>query len=128
MKKFLTLKSFRYFSFAFAITFVVSIALFNAMTPEIATYDVLAKTSDEIARATTEPENWGAMLGGGIAAVGMIGAGIGQGYAAGKAAEAVGRNPEAETKIRNTMIIGAAIAESGALYALVISILVIFVG
>ena len=66
-------------------------------------------------------------IGAGLAAIGMLGAGIGQGYAAGKAAEAVGRNPEAEARIRNMMIIGAAIAESGALYALVVAILLIFV-
>lgn len=66
-------------------------------------------------------------IGAGIAGIGLLGAGIGQGYAAGKASEAVGRNPEAEGKIRNMMIIGAAIAESSALYALVISILLIFV-
>ncbi len=66
-------------------------------------------------------------LGAGLSATGMLGAGIGQGYAGGKAAEAVGRNPEAESKIRNMMIIGAAIAESGALYALVVAILLIFV-
>ncbi len=63
----------------------------------------------------------------GIAAVGFVGAGIGQGYAAGKAAEAVGRNPEAEGQIRNMMFVGAAVAESSALYALVISIMCLFV-
>lgn len=68
-----------------------------------------------------------ALLGAGVASIGFLGAGIGQGYAAGKAAEAVGRNPEAESKIRNMMIVGAAIAESSALYALVVSILLIFV-
>ncbi len=66
-------------------------------------------------------------IGAGLSTIGMLGAGIGQGYAGGKAAEAVGRNPEAESKIRNMMIIGAAIAESGALYALVVAILLIFV-
>lgn len=66
-------------------------------------------------------------LGAGIASIGFIGAGIGQGYAAGKAAEAVGRNPEAESKIRNTMFIGAAVAESSALYSLVVAILCLFV-
>ncbi len=66
-------------------------------------------------------------LGAGIASIGFVGAGIGQGYAAGKAAEAVGRNPEAEGKIRNMMFVGAAVAESSALYALVISIMCLFV-
>jgi F-type H+-transporting ATPase subunit c len=62
-------------------------------------------------------------IGAGIAGIGLLGAGIGQGYAAGKAAEAVGRNPEAESKIRSMFIIGAAIAESSALYAFVVAIM-----
>ncbi|MCR8613334.1 MAG: ATP synthase F0 subunit C [Mycoplasma sp.] len=59
--------------------------------------------------------------------IGAAGVGIGQGVAAGRAAAAVGRNPEAEAKIRTMMIVGSAIAESAALYCLVISILLIFV-
>ncbi len=66
-------------------------------------------------------------VGAGLSCTGLLGAGIGQGYAAGKAAEAVGRNPEAEGRIRNMMIVGAAIAESSALYALVIAIMCLFV-
>nr|WP_318027799.1 hypothetical protein [Mycoplasmopsis bovis] len=41
---------------------------------------------------------------------------------AGKAAEAVGRNPEAASKIRTMMLVGQAVSESAAIYALVISI------
>ncbi len=66
-------------------------------------------------------------IGAGIASISFIGAGIGQGYAAGKAAEAVGRNPEAEAQIRNMMFVGAAVAESSALYGLVIAIMCLFV-
>ncbi|MFV0379663.1 MAG: ATP synthase F0 subunit C [Anaerorhabdus sp.] len=58
--------------------------------------------------------------------VGMM-TGLGQGYAAGKAVEAVGRNPEAESKIRSTLIIGAALAESCAIYGLLIAFLLMFV-
>ncbi|NQX83750.1 MAG: ATP synthase F0 subunit C [Mycoplasmataceae bacterium] len=68
-----------------------------------------------------------ALLGAGLAAIGMIGTGLGQGMAAGQAALSVGRNPEAESKIRSMMIVGQAIAESAALYCLVIAILLIFV-
>ncbi len=66
-------------------------------------------------------------VGAGLAMVGAAGAGAGQGIAAGRAADAVGRNPEAESKIRTMMIVGSAIAESAAIYALIISILLIFV-
>ncbi len=86
-------------------------------------------TLKSVARAseTTITDGGLVAIAAGIASVGFIGAGIGQGYAAGKACEAVGRNPEAEGKIRNMMFIGAAVAESSALYALVIAIMCLFV-
>lgn len=62
-----------------------------------------------------------AALGAGIAMIAGIGAGIGQGHAAGRAAEAVGRQPEAQGKIMTTMIVGQAMAETTGLYALVIA-------
>lgn len=69
----------------------------------------------------------GALIGAGIAMIGAIGAGVGQGYAAGKASEAVARNPEAESKIRTMMIVGCAITETSAIYSLIVAILLIFV-
>lgn len=66
-------------------------------------------------------------VGAGLAMVGASGVGAGQGVAAGRAAEAVGRNPEAESKIRSMMIIGMGIAESAAIYSLIIAILLLFV-
>lgn len=67
-----------------------------------------------------------AVLGAGIAMIGGLGAGIGQGIAAGKGAEAVGRNPEAAGKIRSIMVLGIALAETTGIYALVIALLLIF--
>lgn len=58
--------------------------------------------------------------------LGAIGPGIGVGIVAGKAVEALGRNPEAEGTIRNTMILGIAFAEAIAIYALVISLILKF--
>ena len=55
-----------------------------------------------------------------------IGAGIGQGFAAGKAAEAVGNQPEAKGDITQTMLLGAAVAESTGIYGLVIAIILLF--
>ena len=68
----------------------------------------------------------GSAIGAGIAVATGIGAGIGQGFAAGKAAEAVSRNPEAQGDITRTLLLGDAIAESSAIYGLVISIILIF--
>lgn len=52
---------------------------------------------------------------------------VGQGYAAGKAVEAVGKNPEAQTEIRSMLILGAGIAETAAIYGLLISFIILFV-
>ena len=65
-------------------------------------------------------------IGAGLAIITGAGAGIGQGYAAGKAAEAVGRQPEARGTIMSTMLVGAAVAETTALYGLLVAILLLF--
>ncbi len=67
-----------------------------------------------------------ASMGAGLAMIAGIGAGIGQGYAAGKAAEAVGRQPEAKGDVMSTMLVGAAVAETTGIYALVIAFLLLF--
>lgn len=65
-------------------------------------------------------------LGAGCAMIAGIGPGIGQGFAAGKAAEAVGRQPEARGTIIQTMILGAAVAETTGIYALVVALILLF--
>jgi len=67
-----------------------------------------------------------ALLGAGIAVLTGLGTGLGMGYATGKAAEAVGRQPEASGKINSILLIGLALSESCAIYGLVIAILLIF--
>ena len=59
--------------------------------------------------------------------LGVIGPGIGIGIIGGKAVEAMGRNPEAEGMIRNTMILAIALTESLAILALVIALILRFV-
>ncbi len=58
--------------------------------------------------------------------LGAIGPGLGIGIAAGQALSAIGRNPEAAGEIRTTMILGLVFAESIAIYALVIALLIKF--
>jgi F-type H+-transporting ATPase subunit c len=67
------------------------------------------------------------IAGAGLAGIGVLGAGIGQGNAGAGACLAIGRNPEAKGAITQTMIISAGIAESGAIYALIIAIIILFV-
>lgn len=64
-------------------------------------------------------------IGAGIAVLGGLGAGIGIGIATGKASEAVARQPEAESKISKTLILGCALAEATAIYGFVIALMII---
>mgnify|MGYP001243061179 CR=1 FL=1 len=63
-------------------------------------------------------------LGAGMAMIAGLGPGIGEGYAAGQACSAIGRQPEAQGDI--TMILGIAMAESTGIYALVIALILLF--
>jgi len=69
----------------------------------------------------------GAMLASGFAiGVGAVGAGLGIGTAASGACAAVGRNPGVQGKIMMTMLVGMAMAESIAIYALVVSLVLLY--
>jgi F-type H+-transporting ATPase subunit c len=59
--------------------------------------------------------------------LGAIGPGIGIGLLGKGAMEAIGRNPEAEDKIRTNMILAIAFAEAIAIYALVVALIIKFV-
>jgi F-type H+-transporting ATPase subunit c len=59
--------------------------------------------------------------------LGALGPGIGLGLIAGRAVEAIGRNPEAANKIQTNMILGLAFAEAVAIYALVVALIIKFV-
>lgn len=52
--------------------------------------------------------------------------GFAEGMATTKALESTGRNPDAASKIRTTLIVGCALVETCAIYSLVIAILLIF--
>ncbi|MGC9325213.1 MAG: ATP synthase F0 subunit C [Desulfomonilia bacterium] len=58
--------------------------------------------------------------------LGTIGPGLGMGQATAGASEAVGRNPEAQGKIMLTMMVGLAMTESVAIYALVITLIILY--
>ena len=53
--------------------------------------------------------------------------GLGQGLAASKAVEAVGKNPEAAGPIRTMLIVGCDLAETCAIYGMLVAFILIFV-
>ena len=64
-------------------------------------------------------------IGAGIADLTGIGAGIGIGMATSKAVEAIARQPEAESKISKSLLLGCALAEATAIYGFVIGLLIV---
>ncbi len=69
----------------------------------------------------------GCAVGAGLALMAGIGPGIGEGYAVGKACEAIGRQPEAKGDVTSTMLLGCAIAETTGIYGFVTGLLLLFV-
>ncbi len=65
----------------------------------------------------------GCAIGAGLALIAGIGPGIGEGYAVGKACEAIGRQPECKGSVTSTMIMGCAIAETTGIYGFVTGLL-----
>ena len=80
----------------------------------------------------SEPETVGgsffaAFLGAGLAVgLGCFGSGVGCGWPAGAACDGVARNPRQNTLITSRMIIGQAVAQSPAIFATVIALILIF--
>jgi len=66
------------------------------------------------------------LIGAGLAAIGVIGAGVGVGSVWSSLIAAVGRNPAAKPNVELYAWIGFAVTEAIALYALVISLLILF--
>ena len=65
-------------------------------------------------------------IGAGIAVLAGLGAGAGSGIATAKAVDAIARQPEAESKISKSLLLGCALAEATAIYGFVIGLLIIF--
>ncbi|PID82803.1 MAG: F0F1 ATP synthase subunit C [Clostridiales bacterium] len=65
-------------------------------------------------------------IGASLAMIAGIGPGIGQGYAAGKGAEATAKNPKNSKNSTMVMLIGAAVAETSGILALVIAFILLF--
>jgi F-type H+-transporting ATPase subunit c len=61
-------------------------------------------------------------------AIGTLGPAIGIGMLVSSALQSIGRNPEAQGSIQINMFIGIAFTEALTIYALVVSLILIFVG
>ena len=77
----------------------------------------------EVANSTGDKAMAAAICVGLAAAAGAIGMGL----AISKSSEGISRQPEAEGKIRTTLMLGLVFIETAIIYALIIAILIIFV-
>ena len=82
--------------------------------------EVLAQTTDQVTQAASQASG---ITGSIQAGLGCLGAAIGVGLVGMKGAEAVGRNPDASTAILVQSIIGMALAEAVAFYALFLKVI-----
>ncbi len=104
------------------VTILFSLAVLMILTPI-----VFAEEAVEGASSVTIGYYSMAVIGCGIAiGVAAFGASIGQGIGLSKACEGIARNPGASGKITTTLIIGLAMIESLAIYALVVVLIVLF--
>ena len=66
-------------------------------------------------------------IGAGIAMTAGWGPAAGEGFAAGKALEAIGRQPEAKSEITSSLILGCALAETTGIYSFIIALILVLV-
>ena len=66
-------------------------------------------------------------IGAGLAMIAGLGPGIGEGFAVGKACEAIAKQPEAKSSVTSTMFIGCAVAESTGIYGFVVALILLFI-
>jgi F-type H+-transporting ATPase subunit c len=105
------------------LTALTSIAVLLLTSPLVYAVEAIPAT-DSNAKAQFAV---GAMIAAGLAmGIGAVGAALGIGSAANAACNAVGRNPGVQGKIMMTMLVGMAMAESIAIYALVVSLVLLY--
>ncbi len=88
-----------------------------------------AGSEAEAAAVTAEGHVLGSKAIGAAIAIGLAAAAgaVAMGIAVAKANEGIARQPEAEGKIRTTMMLGLVFIETAVIYALIVAILIIFV-
>lgn len=103
----------------------VAMPAFAAGAETEAAVDTTAVSTEAVTEDKTLGDKaWSAAIVVGIAA--MAGA-IAMGWAIAKSVDGISRQPEAEGKIRTTLMLGLVFVETAIIYALVIAILIIFV-
>lgn len=119
------------------ITLMMCILMGTIMTPVVTVFaaeeETAVLTDGTIEAATVEEEAENGVIGdkaiAAAIAIGLAAAGgaIAMGMGIAKSVEGISRQPEAEGKIRTTLMLGLVFVETAIIYALVVTILIIFV-
>lgn len=112
-----------------AATFIVmSITTKADDTPVATSEDVLIAPNPTATQSADQGSVGSKAIAAGIAiGLAALGGAIGMGLAISKSSEGIARQPEAEGKIRTTLMLGLVFIETAIIYALVVAILIIFV-
>jgi len=103
-------------------------AIFVVVLAGLAFVAITGVAGAQEAADNVSTENSAKFLAAGLAmGLGSFGPALGIGFLGGKAMEALGRNPEAQSVIQTNMILGIAFAEAIAIYALVVAVMIGFV-
>ena len=102
---------------------IFSVPVFAAETSVSVSEESTIEIADETANSAGS-KAWAAAICVGLAAA--AGA-IGMGWAIAKSSEGISRQPEAEGKIRTSLMLGLVFIETAIIYALIVAILIIFV-
>ena len=97
----------------------------------VSVFLVLGFSSIVFAAGSASPEtmqffSWCAVAAGIGMGIAAVGTGIGQGHGVQGACDGIARNPEASGKILTALILGLAMIESLAIYALVIELILLY--
>ncbi len=110
-----------------SVLFVMMI-MFASMACVYAAPSAPAADAAQTAVQTADDAKGDKALAAGIAiGLAAMGGAIGMGLAVAKSTESISRQPEAESKIRTTLMLGLVFVETAIIYALIVAILVIFV-
>lgn len=108
-----------------------SISVYAEVSPEEQqTITEVSKTSEEQNTAAEQEANSTgvkAISAAATIALGAVAAAIAMGISISKASESIARQPEAEGSIRTNLLLGLVFIETTVIYALVVSIIIIFV-
>ena len=119
------MRTHRKFAALLLLTLMIFTLATTALAAEVPAAEAAEVTEEAVETAgTTNAKAYAAALAIGLSAAGGA---IAMGMAASKAVESISRQPEAESKIRTTLMLGLVFIETAIIYALLVVILIIFV-